>query len=239
MAESDNWLESLNGELPEVQIEKHNSEIVKVCQRARTLLQRVKDVESPVYEVLNVVREMQVLDQAASNWRQGTNWAFRVVSRADISATSAAVSTFPENIHLNKDVWIAYEWNYHRTARILMHEQLLRCLERIRPYSQGQISSEIDFMTHTSIEIIRKLADDILSTVPQMLGDIDRDGRLQSLNESSRCRALGGYFLLWPIKIVKQLKSATEEQRHGGRIVFERVREYTGMKSALGDASII
>jgi hypothetical protein len=72
-----------------------------------------------------------------------------------------------------------------------------------------------------------------------MFGDIDHEGRLQTLSEASKCRGLGGYFLLWPIKIVKRSELATEEQRHWAEAVFERIREYTGMKSALGDTSII
>jgi hypothetical protein len=239
MPESEVWLESLNDELPEVQIEKRNLEIVKICHRARTLLQRIIDVESSVYDVLDMVREMRVLDQTASTWRQGPNWAFKVISRSDIFPYDKLVSTFPEIIQLHHDVWIAYEWNYHRTARILLHEQLLRCLERIRQGCQGQVRTENDFITLTSIEIIQSLTDDILSTVPQMFGDIDHEGRPQTLSEASKCRGLGGYFLLWPIKIVKRCKLAAEEQRHRAETVFERIREYTGMKSALGDKSII
>jgi hypothetical protein len=239
MAESEAWLESLNDELPEVQIEKQSFEIARVCHRARTLLQNIKDVGLNLYAILDIVREMRALDQTAITWRQGPNWAFKVISRSEVYPSSESPSNFPETIHLYRDVWIAYEWNYHRTARILLHEQLLRCLYRAQEESQGLICTELDFTTRTSIEIIRNLADDILLTVPQMFGDVDLEGRLQSHSEAAKSRALGGYFLLWPIKIVKRLNSATDEQRSRGQAVFERIRECTGMKSALGDRSII
>jgi hypothetical protein len=239
MPESEAWLESLNDELPEVQIEKHNLEIGKICHRARTLLQKINDAGSSAYEVLEMVREMRVLDETAITWRQSPNWAFKVIPGSEIFPNDEAVSTFPRLIQLHHDIWIAYEWNYHRTARILLHEQLLRCLERIRQGSQGLIRGEIDLTTQTSIEIIQNLADDILSTVPQMLGDVDHKGRPQTLGEVSKCRGLGGYFLLWPIKVVKRSTLATEEQRHRAEAVFERIRDYTGMKSVLGDKSII
>jgi hypothetical protein len=239
MPESDVWLESLNDELPEVQIEKHNLEIAKICHRARTLLQRINDAELSIHGVLDIVREMRVLDKTAITWRQGPNWEFRVLSRSDIFLYGEQTPAFPEIIQLHSDVWIAYEWNYHRTARILLHEQLLRCLERIRPGTQGDVRIEIDTIAQSSIEIVQSLADDILSTVPQMLGDIDHEGRVQSFSDSSKGRGLGGYFLLWSIKIVKRSKPAREEQRCRAEAVFERIREYTGMKATLGDASII
>jgi hypothetical protein len=239
MPESEAWLESLNDELPEVQIEKHNFEIIKTCDRARTLLQNMDDVELPVCEVLNIVREMRSLDYTATTWRRGSNWSFKTISRSEVTPNDKSVANFPETIQLHQDVWIAYEWNYHRTARIILHEQLLRCLERIRQGNHEQIRTEIIFMTQTSIETIQNLADEILSTVPQSLGDIDHKGHLQSLSEASKCRGLGGYFLLWPIKVVKQTKSVTDEQRQRGQRVFERIRECTGMKSTLGEMSCI
>jgi hypothetical protein len=239
LAESEAWLESLNDELPEVQIEKHSFEITKVCHRARTLLQDINGAGLNLYDVLNIVREMRALDQTAVTWRQGPNWAFKVISRSELCPQNELPPTLPETIHLYRDVWIAYEWNYHRTARIRLHEQLLRCLYRVQEDCQDQLYTEFDLTTRTSIEIIQNLVEDILSTVPQMLGDVNHEGRLQAIGEASKCTALGGYFLLWPIKIVKQLNSATDEQLSRGQAVFERIRECTGMKSALGNKSVI
>lgn len=100
---------------------------------------------------------------------------------------------------------IAYEWNYHRTGRIILHTHLLECVTRLlssislasSTYSSFLPSSSPSFSTpktsptlselqeyHTrSLITIRVLAGEILATVPQSLGDIDSAGNLLGLKE--------------------------------------------------------
>jgi len=91
-----------------------------------------------------------------------------------------------------------------------------------------------------SISIIRSLINEVLATVPQSLGDIDNEGRkLDTKRGLTMCKGIGGYFLLWPIRVLKGTPFTTEEQASLTNKVFERIRECTGMKTALGDASIV
>ncbi|CZR51355.1 related to negative acting factor [Phialocephala subalpina] len=210
IAESQAWMDSLNEEIPDVRLEKHAFEISKISERARRLL---KEIETAPDQTL--IKEMLKLDRVSTTWRNGPEWAFKTVP------------TPTGFIQLHRDVWIAYEWNYHRTARIILHKQLLDCLERM----------DSPELTAASTGVIRGLTDEILSTVPQMMGDIDSDGR--PMNNQILSRGIGAYFLLWPIKVVKGASSATEEQRKAAQKVFERIRDYTGMKTALGEASSI
>ena len=124
-----------------------------------------------------------------------------------------------------------------------MHEHLLECLDRLHNMCNGDqvnLRPALCSFEETSINIIKGLADQVLATVPQSLGEIDFEGNLldDALGTTSS-KAVGGYFLLWPIKIVKSTRSATSEQRAAGEAVFERIRECTGMKTALGDDSKI
>jgi hypothetical protein len=183
---------------------------------------------------------MRRLDQAACSWRDSPNWNFRTMHRNELSQEPEILSRFPEFVQLHYDAWIAYEWNYHRTARILMHGQLLRCLDRFSLDVEEMLQIAARQLRQESVIIIQKLADEILSTVPQSLGDIDRDGNIRtSASYGSKGSAVGGYFLLWPIKIIKTLDTATADQRTMAKGVFERIRECTGMKSFLGDLSSI
>jgi len=140
-------------------------------------------------------------------------------------------------------VWIAYEWNYHRTARVILHEHLLECLDQFQQVYAGDddgLWTVVKSLRETSVSIIQSLVDEVLSTVPQSLGDVDHEGNIPAPSTgTSICRGVGGYFLLWPMKIFKTTRSATGEQRITAREVFERIRECTGMKSTLGDASKI
>ena len=80
-------------------------------------------------------------------------------------------------------------------------------------------------MRLSSLTTIRSLVDEVLSTVPQSLGDIDHEGNMTgNLPGIPISRGLGAYFLLWPIKMIKTMHSPTEEQKRVAQGVFERIR---------------
>ena len=183
---------------------------------------------------------MHELDQIATTWRKGPEWAYREIHYSDMNQDWTKFPNFPAYLQLHHDVWIAYEWNYHRTARMIMHEHLLECLSRLQNSQSGISPLELASTEQASLVIIRTLANEILSTVPQSLGDIDHQGNLtESSSSTPKARGLGAYFLLWPIKMIKALKHPTTEQKRVAQAVFERIREYTGMKSTLGERSNI
>ncbi|MCJ1243028.1 hypothetical protein MMC30_000224 [Trapelia coarctata] len=243
LPESEAWLNSFNEELLDVRVEKDAFQINKICARARDLMKRIDDTDISVNETLDMVKEMHALDQVQTTWLDSPNWAYKTIHRSEITQDRETASKFPEFVQLHHDVWIAYEWNYHRTARIIMHEHLLLCLGRLESSHRGReetLQTDLRTYKQVSIQIVQALADEVLSTVPQSLGDIDHQGNiLANSSGAPKCKGIGGYFLLWPIKIIKRTQSATVEQRVTAQGVFERIRECTGMKAALGEASSI
>ncbi len=244
--DSEFLLSTLDTRLSSVHLEKDVLDISKICQRGRELVGRLNDEDLSLDELLNLVREMHALDQAVVEWRCGPEWSFKTLRRNELTGDAQIISTFPETVELHPDVWIAYEWNYHRTARIIMHEQLLTCLNRASSHSES-IQSDCDSpdlallspYEAESIATIQSLAARILATVPQTFGDIDHIGRVRGGNSAApRCRGIGGYLLLWPAKVLKGPQSSiSDEQRRSFVEVYERLREYTGMKARLGDLS--
>jgi len=190
-----------------------------------------------------MVFEMHELDHISTTWRERPEWEFKTVERSLIFPEQQHSLGFPNFVQLHGDIWLAYEWNYHRTARIILHTHLLETIQRF----QSVITDEDTFQSkrilslkELSVFIIRTLVDEVLSTVPQSLGDIDREGAILGNSMRGRlCSGIGGYFLLWPIRIIKENHFATPDQKAGAKEVFERIRECTGMKSVLGDTSSI
>ncbi|TAQ89379.1 hypothetical protein B7494_g2269 [Chlorociboria aeruginascens] len=241
LPESDAWLDTLNEELPWTRAEKNSLAINKVCQRARELRKNMDDSNLSLDKTLVIIKEMLELDHVSTTWRNRPEWQYRTIHRQTITQDEHDLSKLPDFIELHRDVWIAYEWNYYRTARIILHEHLLQCLDRYQGsnYSPSLLTA-LDSFRETATMAIRTLVNEILSTVPQSLGDVDHEGRIiRDSGGPSICKGLGGYFLLWPIKISKNTRSARPEQRSAAQTVFERIRECTGMKSALGEASSI
>jgi len=245
--ESEHLLNHLDEQLVFAHLERDALQISSICTRGRAMMERLaSDKDLSITDVIQLVREMHSLDQTVVKWRTGPEWSFRTVKRPDLTGHPGILATFPELVQLHPDVWNAYEWNYHRTARIIMHEQLLTCLRRMSSASSpdDNVVTEMALLTPLEVEsmtIIQGLADKILATVPQTFGDIDHDGRVRdNTGRPPRCRAVGAYLLLWPIKIIKsQQSSVTSAQKQSAQGVFERIREYTGMKSYLGKLSII
>lgn len=186
---------------------------------------------------------MHDLERTANSWRDTPGWAFKTIRRNQITGYPELISTFPETIQLHRDVWLAYEWNYHRTSTIVMHEHLLDCLDQLQsftPTDQEWLHADIVSLQHTSKTKVRVLVDDILSTVPQSFGDIDHEGKvIQRPPGAYHYNGVGGYFLLWPMYVIKRTKFATVQQRAEAQRHFNRIRDCTRMKTELGEASNI
>lgn len=267
--DTDELLDQLNEELSFVKLEKDAYQITQLCTKARELRREVTtqsqhnhsigtsasvSTSASTSELIEIIRQLQKLDYEALAWRQGPEWSYATLRRADLShggANESVLASFPETVHIHPDIWTAYEWNYHHCSRIIMHKQILACLHRAAALSisddvgGGESNSVASLLTPLEIEsmtIIRGLATKIAATVPQMLGDIDHTGCVRGVDAPApRCRAIGAYFLLWPIKILKGdlAEIIPQEQIEAARAVFERIREYTGMRSLLGEYSMI
>ncbi|KAB5511466.1 hypothetical protein GE09DRAFT_982043, partial [Coniochaeta sp. 2T2.1] len=244
MKESGPMLDRIIADVDSIHIEKDAHQISTICERARNLVKELTDTEMSVQQVVDLVREMQALDQKAVSWRHGAQWAFKTVKRDDLTGSTVAMADFPDTVQIHPDVWSAYEWNYHRASRIMLHEQLLTCLHRASTASALLDNSDaaiVSPLVVESITIIGSLAERVLATVPQTLGDLDDTGSVRDPSTPPpKCRAVGAYLLLWPIKIIRAPHSSVSEaQKAAAQAVFERIREYTGAKLLLGDLSSI
>ncbi|KAI1266415.1 hypothetical protein F5Y18DRAFT_416299 [Xylariaceae sp. FL1019] len=240
MPESELWLGALNEDLPHIRGEKDNYQIIKTCSRARQILIDFENERLESGQVLEMVNEMHRLDRSTTTWRNSTNWAYQTRPRGNLFDRADSLEYFPDYVQIHPDVWIAYEWNYHRTARVILHEQLLGILDRLSPTTgvDALTLAALQALKDTSTTLIQSLTDEILSTVPQMLGIIDHNG--ESLSDSrtvTLCQGVGGYLLLWPIRVIKETKSAQPKQKAAAQSIFERIRENTRMKDVLGDMS--
>lgn len=84
----------------------------------------------------------------------------------------------------------AFEWNYHRTTRIVTQENLLQCLHRLQTTNHVVHKSLLEANEQSSISTIGTVADDILSTVPQSFLRIlireEKPSKMRSKHQSSQ-----------------------------------------------------
>jgi len=264
--ESREWIDQLNEDIPFVHLEKNAAEIKDVCERATALqesLVRKANADGNnnngdsnedtlgVTAALKVINELLEVDRQVVSWRSNPHWAYKTIPVSDFPTfgLDPAVAPLTDVVALHADIWMIYEWNYHRTSRTIVHEQLIRCIDALLS-SSSPAAGTPDAATATvlrdisrhSLATVHSLAEQILATVPQSFGDIDHMGRVHDQERLGppRGRGIGGYMLLWSIKVMCSPGAmTTADQKRRGKIVFERIREYTGMKSHLGDASRI
>ncbi|KLO84188.1 unnamed protein product [Fusarium fujikuroi] len=238
LPESQGWLDKLNDDMASVKLEKDGLAINQVCQQANQLLDSINAGDTEVHHLLDLIDEMLRLDQEATHWRKKPEWNFQTRAREEVLENRESNFWLPESIQLHPDLWMAYEWNYHRTARIILHQKLVACVEKVNtaPPSDSRVIAR----TTESISTVQSLAGEVLATVPQSFGDIDHLGRWHAGSKTARWQAVGAYLLLWPIKIIKsQSALTTGSQKEDAQKVFERIRECTGIKSSLGVLSEI
>lgn len=241
--EASNWLNQLNDNEPSVRLQKNTTEISNTCKRARQLLVLINAKGLPASTIVDMIQELLSLDQVAVSWRQTSEWSFENIAVSNRPDLEPAARGITDMLQRHPDIWMAYEWNYHRSARIIFLQQLLTCsiaaLETTDLDTVEELALNDTIVECTST--IHWLANQILSTVPQTFGDINHMGQAHdSMDGPPRCRAIGGYLLLWPIKTIKAQNFATSlEQKERAWRVFERIRDYTGMKATLGEQSII
>ncbi|KAI1497484.1 hypothetical protein F5X99DRAFT_421333 [Biscogniauxia marginata] len=196
---SGDWIGPSNDDMPFVRLEKDAFHVSRTCDRARALQRALDNDELPVAEMLGLHA-----------------WAFKTLAAHDLPSYKHSIQSFTDTIQLHTDLWMAYEWNYHGTARMIAHEQILKCLNTAL-VSLNLDNATIDTLcalSQDSTSIIHTLADEILSTMSQYLGDIDHLGRPREVQSGPlRCRGIREYLWLRPIK----QKSQT---------VFERIQEY-------------
>jgi hypothetical protein len=236
----------LTDEMELIRPEEAVSGLSRFCDQGRALVQHLNSLEyrkPPLQELLYLMHGVQQLEASHQQWRSGPEWGYKTVKREDIDG---APPTFPPLVELHPDNWLAYEWNYHRAARALMHEKLLACLEHAALAGDATPSrtdsAAMEKSRVASEATIRVVADQILSSVPQMLNDVDRTGKVSKAFRGDSAQGsdvVGACLLLWPIKIVLSNRYTTASQKHQGTKVFERIRAYPALKGGLGPLSVV
>ncbi|KAI1330938.1 hypothetical protein F5Y16DRAFT_395900 [Xylariaceae sp. FL0255] len=244
--ESEDWLAELNEEMSFVKLEKDAVRATEIRERARDLRTSLTSGQLPIQQVFDIAVEMLALDAEVDSWRQKPIWAYKTLNVSDLPPFDPSVEPMTPTIELHSDLWLMYEWNYHRTARLLVQEQVLKCVNSALAspdivYVGESVMIALAELSQQLSATIRTLAEQILSTVPQSFGDITSSGQVHDHSKGPpRCQWIGAYFQLWPMKIIGGESISTDPyQKRLGKIAFERIREYTGMKSHLGDKSKI
>ena len=116
-------------------------------------------------------------------------------------------------------IWGAGLWNKHRATRIILHQGLL---EDSDPARFDNITSP---NPAASLVLIRRLIRDIFASVPYSLGDL-------ASSSDTAPKSVGGYFLVWALRVVVRCPFASAEQQRKARDFLWRVGKQCGISFA-------
>ena len=118
------------------------------------------------------------------------------------------------SIQLYSSATMAALWNQYRCMRILVLECLQKVSSRQRENTAWE-PSPLDTGNSEAIDRIpqeiENLIDDVCASVPYLLGEVDQEGNLRQPQQK---KAIGGFMLLWPLRLIVLKGLGTTVQRN-------------------------
>ena len=172
--------------------------------------------ESRRPKLLDIIARGRLIDLRIQDWGVHVSGKFKYISMtpADIPASEGVFlpgSSFP--IHLYSSRSMANLWNTHRCARIILLQCLKKCVALLEDSQPTTPDPESDWAIDTDVfapKIIQDLISEICASVPYLLGEVDQHGNLQQHQPN---HAVGGLFLIWPLRIAARQDCARREQK--------------------------
>jgi hypothetical protein len=150
----------------------------------------------------------------------------------------------PGKVDTYQDIFIAAMWNHSRISRLFLAGLIVRCA--------AWISSPMDYRTlpeyATAARVGVDMVADIIASVPFLLGwraDSDGEAKVGGLSgftlgeeNMTSSKALGGYFLMWPLFCAACSDYATDSQRQWIKGRMNRISDVMSLNQAKTISSV-
>ena len=153
----------------------------------------------------DVIDAVTLLDEKLTTWSKRAS-GFYEYTKMEAPCPSPPDSTFdlqtPSSIHLYSSAMVAGLWNQYRCMRILLLECRQSLSSRLRENTAWEPSlfdTGNSEAIHRSPKEVEDLIDDVCASVPYLLGEVDQEGNLQQPQQK---KAIGGFMLLWPLRLI-------------------------------------
>ncbi|RAH58858.1 hypothetical protein BO85DRAFT_258057 [Aspergillus piperis CBS 112811] len=134
---------------------------------------------------------------------------FEIISLADPYTTIYEPTADPEVFHegrfdVYQSTWAIRVWNNARCIRMIVSEILYSILMKVLATElPSAVRTTLEAKYQETVQIMTSLGEDMLATVPQMLGYVSLvSGQHVSYNLTSTASVPGGYSLIWTLYMV-------------------------------------
>lgn len=229
------------------------------CDRIMTAHSRANDPSnrSKVFELLTRAKAAK---QMYLSWVKGQlqteSWNFgptAFVEKLPEGMSLLESEVFPGRVDVYNEMWYASVWNMGRTSGLLFSTIIVRCAAWLSPETDYRTLPE--YIEASRFD--RKIVEDMIASIPFLLGWHKRQSRKDYLlhpddparllpyslsgfacgddgpaPNAEECKALGGYFSMWPMFVVASSDFATEAESRWvhGRLKF--IEDYMGIQQA-------
>ncbi|TVY88773.1 Beauvericin cluster-specific repressor [Lachnellula willkommii] len=127
--------------------------------------------------------------------------------------------------HEHSGIWGVGGWCKHRAIRIILHQVILDALKGVAPRDSRDEQLVFEQIT-ASLSVIHQQVHDIFSSVAFALG------AATSSTPGPPARGVGGYFLIWSLKVVLRCPFISQEQYLTAKHVLWRIGKECGIGHA-------
>lgn len=203
------------------QVQRLNFKTGELRARLAKLIGSVARTPENVELMLDVIRQAQTIDQEAVNWMKNVpdHWHYKTIAWEDNvpNGDYAKTEVFPGRVDVYQDFYIASVWNMARITRVILASAIVRCA--------AWVCSPVDYRTTpeyaTAARTCADTITDIIASVPYQLGWHTKRKHLFDSKElcgfpcgdDDSMKGLGGYFLTWPLGVLRGLDYTTDNQR--------------------------
>jgi len=177
----------------------------------------------------SILREFEKIDRQYHQWDADatTSFSYQTVQSSPGDELNSVFTTSEIRHHIYRGFWSASLWNKHRASRIILHQALLARLDAAKSNYTDEEFETLDMIHHRckATLAIQVMIHDIFASIPWSLGDIT------SSNTGSK--SIGGYFLVWALRVVLVCPIASEEQRNRARAALVRIGTQFGISHAM------
>lgn len=134
-----------------------------------------------------------------------------------------------KEIQIFKNIDTVNILNTCRTVRSHLCCELLTLIEYLKPRGEA-LQPPRSLLKSYCERTILQMAEDVCSSVPWILGEVNDCGKLMLVPQS---QGIKGYCLLWPLKQVLMSGSASDQRKNWIRNKFDYIRNVLGLKMAV------
>ncbi|TKX21733.1 fungal Zn(2)-Cys(6) binuclear cluster domain-containing protein 19 [Elsinoe australis] len=222
---------------PEHPARQRNPEVRNMTDILAVLTPLFRESPSDPAVVANGIAQLQStidFDATYAQWQASLppSWAKKEL-KVPFDPHRTTASTIPSTgiVHMYNTPLTACYINLYRIQYIVLHKVQIRVADHLGltdwsiPPTESTPGQTLN--VSRSLAIIRRLNDEVLASAACAMGEVNDDG---SLAHMSPGRAVGAYYMLWPLTHVFQDVNSTEQQKLDANRALNFIGNVLGVK---------